>query len=284
MADEEFDPFAPGSNLKEDYDGVMKEVTFEKSTQGDNYTAHMVVLADDGEEIESFLSLGKDWATYDGGRTVEHPRGVKAKFNGQTGYSEWITFAMGGYEGNRADPDGKPADIERGLGAAAVMRERNRRLGNRGPQCAELWDGLRFHFDVLERRGRTRKGDEWVDTVVERMLPVRYLGTNAPTTAPSAVTPAPAPTPAASSPSPPPPFPAAGTVPAPGVHPALANLSAGDQARVRELAVKEDFGGFVDGVMRLSREGGGTMLEVPALIQALADEQFYLQLKGGSNG
>jgi hypothetical protein len=47
------------------------------------------------------------------------------------------------------------------------------------------------------------------------------------------------------------------------------------------MAMKEDFGGFVDGVMGLSREGGGTMLEVPALIQALSDEQFYMEMRQG---
>jgi hypothetical protein len=311
---EEFDPFAPGSNLKEDFDGVVKEVRFEKSSQGDNYTAHVIVQADDGDEVESFLSLGKDWVTYDGGRSVEHPRGARMKFNGQTGYSEWITFAMGGFDGDRHDPDAEPADIQLGRGAAGVLRERNRRLDNRGPQMAELWEGLRFHFDVVNRHGRTRRGDQWVDVVNERMMPVRYLGEVAQqqsfpqppqpqpqpqpqnvqshpmppgyqqqqptlysTSGGSIVTvqAAPQPTvpPAASPPSAPP-------APVPAVHPALASLSALDQSRVRSLAQQQDFGGFVDGVMGLSKEGGGTMLEVPALIQALSDEQFYLSLRG----
>src|SRR5215472_14862573 len=138
VSQEEFDPFAPGSNLKEDFDGTVREVTFEKSSQGDNYTAHMIVMADDGEEVESFLSLGKDWVSYDGGRSVEHPRGTKVKFNAQTVYSEFLTFAMGGFVGDKHNPDAEPADPDRGGGAAKVMWERNRNLQNRGPQFAEL--------------------------------------------------------------------------------------------------------------------------------------------------
>lgn len=154
------------------------------------------------------------------------------------------------------------------------MRERNRRLENRGPQYAELWEGLRFHWDVLVRNGRQRKGDEWVDAVVERMLPVRFLGDvgvqgvqqQLPTTEVGTSAPVTPQTP---------------QTPVQNVqHVALASLTPADQQRVIALAQQQDFGGFVDGVMALPKEGGGSMMDVGALIQALSDEQFYQSLRG----
>jgi hypothetical protein len=277
-----FDPFAPGSNLKEDFDGTVREVVFEKSENNDNYNAHLYVRADDGDEVESFLSLGRDWTSYDGGRSVEHPRGNRTKFNAQTTYSEFVTFAMGGFDGDKEDPTARPADLGRGLGAAETMRARNRQLDNRGPQFADLWQGLRFHFDIVKRQGRQRKvnvdeqgrrSDEWVDIVQERMMPVRFLGT-----ATGRVTPAAAP-PAPTTPTLTPTLPV-GTAQGAAVHPALASLDALDQQKVVVLARTHDFGGFVDGVMGLQTVNGDSMLNVPSLIQALSDEAFYTTIKG----
>jgi len=281
---EEFDPFAPGSNLKENFDGTITSVKFEKQENGDNYTAHMIVHADDGDEPESFLSLGRDWVSYDGGRSVEHPRGNNSKFNAQTTYSEFIVFAMGGFDGDTDDENARTVNVEKGLGAAQVMRERNRQLDNRGPQMADLWLGLRFHFDVVKRKSRqrvvtkTETGEkvEWTDGTTDRMLPVRFLGVQGvqqtmvvdpvqPSV--SAVAATAAPPPAAA--------PTSGNV----THPALASLSPEDQAKLRELARSTDFGGFVDGVMGLQTSNGSSMLEIPPIIQALADETFYASLR-----
>lgn len=294
MADE-FDPFAPGSNIKENFDGTVRCV-FEKSENSDNYNAHMFITASDGEEVESFLSLGKDWVSYDGGRTVEHPRGDQTKFNGQTTYSEWITFAMGGFAGDVNDPDDKPAPLEKGLGAAGVLRERNRQLGNRGPQCADIWEGLSFHFDVLKRHGRSRvvtktpDGErvEWKDIVQERMMPVRFLGdqgrldlsSGGPQTGSEARNvSASAPSPAVSKDAPG--TSGGGGAPGGAIHPALADLSAQDQVAIIGLAHSRDFGGFVDEVMTLSTSDGGSMLQQPKVIQALSDEGFYQTLRQG---
>jgi len=280
---EEFDPFAPGSNLKENFDGTIREVTFEKSENSDNYNAHIIVQADDGEEVESFLGLGKDWVSYDGGRTVEHPRGNRTKFNAQTTYSEYISFAMGGFDGDMNNPDARAADLSRGLGADKVMRERNRRLENRGPQCADLWEGLRFHFDVLKRMGRSNKKvtdsegrttTEWFDVIQERMMPVRFLGTGAGTGTTLSASAPPTVSPPATSASP-----AVGTAPAQGVHPALASLGEQDREAIVALARTSDFGGFVDGVMGLNTSTGESMLSVPSVIQALSDEAFYQTLR-----
>jgi hypothetical protein len=278
---EEFDPFAPGSNLKENFDGAITSVKFEKQENGDNYTAHMIVHADDGDEPEMFLSLGRDWVSYDGGRSVEHPRGNNTKFNAQTTYSEFIVFAMGGFSGDAGDENERPVNVEKGLGAAQVMRERNRQLDNRGPQMADLWLGLRFHFDVVKRKSRqrvvtkTETGDkvEWTDGTTDRMLPVRFLGVQGVQQAMdvTATAPTSSPTPA-SSPSPPP---TSGNV----SHPALASLSPEDQEKIRALARGTDFGGFVDGVMGLQTSNGSSMLEIPPIIQALADESFYVSLR-----
>lgn len=286
---EEFDPFAPGSNIKENFDGVTRCV-FEKSDNNDNYNAHMFIQATDGEEVETFLSLGRDWVSYDGGRSVEHPRGENTKFNAQTTYSEFITFAMGGFEGDLGNPDDKPAPLERGLGAANVMRERNRALGNRGPQIASVWDGLMFHFDVLKRHGRQRSvtktsdGErvDWLDVIQDRMMPVRFLGVReqgrldvGATNVGSGSTPS-SPTPAPVAPA----APVGATQRENGSHPALEGLSQKDRDALIALAKSQSFGDFVDRVMALPSDGGGTMLEQPRVIQALSDESFYTTLRG----
>jgi hypothetical protein len=282
---EDFDPFAPGSNIKENFDGTLKCV-FEKSENSDNYNAHMFIRATDGEEVETFLSLGRDWVSYDGGKSVEHPRGEATKFNAQTTYSEWITFAMGGFDGEKGDPDARPAELGRGLGAARILRDRNRELGNRGPQVASIWDGLSFHFDVVKRHGRQRSvtktpdGEkvEWLDVIVDRMMPTRFLGAQGTlemggvantlggsstksTTAPS--------------------NPVAADAQGGGIHPALADLDERDRTALVTLAKNKDFGDFVDGVMALGTANGGSMLEVPKVIQALSDEGFYQSLRKG---
>jgi hypothetical protein len=279
MADE-FDPFAPGSNLRDNFDGVTRCV-FEKSENSDNYNAHMYILATDGDEVESFLSLGKDWVSYDGGKSVEHPRGEATKFNAQTTYSEFIVFAMGGFDGDKENPDERPAPLEKGLGGAEVMRARNRELNNRGPQVAAIWDDLLWHFDVVKRHGRQRvvsqvdgkERVEWLDIVQERMMPTRFIGVRGhqesfPVDAPPAPAPAPA---GAASPS----------APVAGVHPALADLDQTDRNALTTLARERSFGDFVDLVMALPSASGGTMLDKPKVIQALSDEGFYNTLRGG---
>lgn len=198
---DEFDSYAPGSNLKEDFDGTIIKASFDKGDNNNaNFSFHPVIAADDGDEVESFYGLGSDWESYDGGSSVEHPKGSQRKFNGQTAYSEWNVFAAFGFDGDREDVNARPnrpprTDEERQActGAYARLREVDREFEGRGAQHAQPWVGMRFHFDVLKRPGRERRvvkapdGSaligpdgkevvEWKDVERERMLPVRFLG------------------------------------------------------------------------------------------------------------
>jgi hypothetical protein len=150
---------------------------------------------------------------------------------------------------------------------------------------AQLWEGLRFHFDVVSRPGRQRKTsvdeqgrrvDEWLDVVQERMMPLRFLGTSQPAPTVTASTSASATASASATVRPT----AVVTVPGPASHPALADLGPEDKLKIVALAQSQDFGGFVDGVMGLTTVGGESMLSVASVIQALSDETFYTSLRG----
>jgi hypothetical protein len=79
MTDDEFDPYAGSSGLKDDFDGVIVDAWAELDTQnaGNRTNAWLKILADDGEEVSNRYGLGSDWASYDGGETIEHPKGAR---------------------------------------------------------------------------------------------------------------------------------------------------------------------------------------------------------------
>lgn len=300
--DEEFDSYAPGSNLKEDFDGTITDRSgFEKSDQGENWSMHFVIEADDGEEVETYAGLGSDWMSYDGGRSVEHPKGERRKFNSRVGYSEWIVFALGGVKDDDRSVDVKPLPPDSGIGATEILRAADRAHSGRGAQFAEPWYGLKFHFDVFKRKGQTRKvtkddqGNEvieWPEVERERMLPVRFLGmadqqmtlqpatsvvTSPQTDATENATAGPVTstsvTGAATS------QPTAPTGGALG-HPGLNDLAAPDKVKVIQLAKTCAFGDFVDQTMVLTTTDGKSMLDVGSVMDALADEAFWNALRG----
>lgn len=303
---EEYDieSFRPGSNLKEDFDGTITAAAFEKSENAQNYACHMVIMGDDGEEVEGFYGCGSDWVSYDGGASVEHPKGASHKFNNQTAYAEFNVFAMVGFEGDVNDPNSRPLpwpkgnETYQGPGALKVLSERNRAANGRGPQIASTWVGLRFHFDVITRKTYQRKvtknadgseTTEWLDSTVERMLPTRFLGLAGGSVGSSVTTPAqpvaqPAPQPAqpVAGQGQAAPQPAAQPAPDGGAssYPALADLPIVDRAAVIQLARTLPFDQFIDRVMGLQVSSGGDMLGQAKVIQALADETMYNALRG----
>ena len=271
---DEFDSLALGSNLKEDFTGVIRDAQFVKSDRGDNWQLRVWIDADDGDEVEQGYGVGGDWASYDGGQTIEHPKGERTKINNQTSYAGWITAAVKS-------------------GAEEELRGRNRDLNNQGYRAAALWTGLRFHFDVVEVPGRTRlkvknaegvEVDEWQDTTYQRIYPTAFAKdgeqlTLTPTSNSSEPGDSqPAPTPQATSSSTP--STPQGASPAGQTGP-LESLTVSDQTKLKLLAKTKTGDEFTDAILTFTLENGRGILELgDTMIAAISDGSLYKTLKG----
>jgi hypothetical protein len=168
---EEYDEFRTSTGLKDDYDGIITDAFFGKpQSGGERLNLFFKVKADD-DEVELRYSIGNDWETYDGGKTVEHPR--EHYFNNRTAYAEFFVAALA-------------------CGAKEVLGKRSHALERRGPRDSRLWPGLRFHFDVKtetmnlpvrDEAGQPVRDDKGQirtqEVVVPRTMPTKFLGTEA---------------------------------------------------------------------------------------------------------
>jgi len=163
---DEFDPYKPGSGLKSDFDGWIKDGVFASESYGTNII--LMCDCDDGEEYAVRYSIGSGWESYDAGETVQHPAGPRQLFSGNTAYSDFMVAAME-------------------VGARDVLYERVK--AGAGPRFASNYNGLGFHWDMVERPTRQPKVNElgervrddrgreiWENTTRPRLLPVRFLG------------------------------------------------------------------------------------------------------------
>jgi hypothetical protein len=96
------------------------------------------------EPVEMYLSLGADWVTADGGKTITHP--TKTRINKSSTYGHWLTHA-------------------------AEIPELASLLYHRGPPTqADVWTNLVLHLELREIKfGRN------IDPS-ERLMPVAFLG------------------------------------------------------------------------------------------------------------
>lgn len=154
---DEFDPYKPGTGLKDDFDGTIVDSNFTTDPQTGRCSLILMVQADDGDEVPQRYGCGSDWDTFDGGETVRHPKGERTLFSNQTAYSDFMVHAME-------------------AGAREVMYQRLR--DGLGPRAAANWHGLKFHWEVLPRPTRTRNDEtgEWENTTINRTLPTKFLG------------------------------------------------------------------------------------------------------------
>lgn len=248
---EEYDPFKGDSGLKDDFDGTIKEMWFATDPNSNNplvVNAYMKIVADDGEEVEPRWACGPDWATYDGGVTVEHPKGAQKGFNNKTKWFRAFSSAME-------------------AGANDVLRSRSSGLEGRGPKDSRIWPGLRFHFNVLEEPYDFMKDGEKIVGTSSTLMMSKYLGegqAGAAQSSPagqSSTSSAPASQPASS-----PTSSGAGS---------LDHLPATTIAQIRAHAGAKPFAQFLDAVMEIPG-----LLDDSTAMSALADEGFYNSLKG----
>lgn len=263
MTDNEqpFDPFAGESGLKDDYDGVIEDAWFGTNDKyGDTVLLHLALRADDGDEVENRYPCGPDWATYDGGATVEHPKGGAKMFNVNTRVMSLIKAMMA-------------------TEAESVLRERSKagpvqndeRKGDlpAGPKAASLYKGLRFHWNAhKEMKGyKDKETGEWKDQEVTIVLPTAFLGVEDGSDAAGGATGS---TSTAASPSASTPAPAAATPPPSNSNPVLI-------AALKQVAkTAPDYNAFVDGAMEVE----GVMADND-LMGKVADEAFYQSLRAG---
>jgi hypothetical protein len=103
-----------------------------------------------GEPAELRMSVGGDWTSSDGGKTIVHPK--KTRINKNSIYGHFITAAVGCEE------------VVDGQTLRDVMF-------NRGtPLTADIWVGVKMHLDIQQITfGKTVEPQD-------RLLPTRYLG------------------------------------------------------------------------------------------------------------
>ncbi len=248
---DEFDPFQGESGLKDDYEGVITDAFFQKDEQYDRMQLHLKVLADDGEVLENRYACGPDWGSFDGGESVEHPKGAAKGFNNQTAYFQLIKRAFES-------------------GAEDELRRRSKNYyGGRGPMYAQLWKGLKFHWGVVSetRNIKDRETGERRDVEMNRIFPDKFVQVVTeydPAVVPAESVGAPiAATPAAVS----------------GAGP-LETIAAPTAAAIRALAVSKPYAEWVDDVMAMTDPSGQPLINNASLMQALGDEGFYNSLKG----
>lgn len=243
------DEFSGDTGLKENFDGTITSPEFTQSQRG-NWGLHFTIAADDGEEVERTYSVGgadKGWTSYDGGETIEGPS-AKARFHVRSSIQKFIDDCMT-------------------AGAGDALRERSKtQFNSRGPFHAALWNGLRFHWDVVQRTepSRTESG-EWVDKETDVMVPVKFLGVAGGVQQS--------------------PQPAAQAAPTGDSQAASqAAVAASNGADIHEMDLKmlkglaksaNDHGNFADLVMEAADHAGEPFIKNKAVMKKIGQEDFY---------
>lgn len=149
-------PFTFESGMKVDYDGVIVLARFEQD-QNHRYQLNLTFEIDGDETYVQRYGIGNDWASDDGGDTVYHPNGDKARFHQSCAYTSFINYAM------KTD-------------AAEEIVKRNNDLyggGNNGLRHGGLWEGLGFHMDAVTLPGIRQDPETKAWVSGERPLPTK---------------------------------------------------------------------------------------------------------------
>lgn len=141
------DEFKLDSGLRESMDLTIHMAYFSTSADYQGGNVFLLFLTgedEDGEPVEIRMSVGGDWTSSDGGKTISHP--TKKHINRNTIYGHWLTHALD------------------------IPELRNILISRGGPTIAAIWDNLRIHLDLTEIKfGRTLDPQE-------RLMPTSFLG------------------------------------------------------------------------------------------------------------
>lgn len=109
------------------------------------------------ESTEPFtvkMSLGADWVSSDGGRTITHP--TKSRINNSSTYGHWLDYSM------------------RTVGLREELINRTKtRVNGLGPLAADIWTGLILHLEAKEFQFGKRTDD---NPPRNFLMPVEFLG------------------------------------------------------------------------------------------------------------
>jgi hypothetical protein len=118
--------------------------------QGNTYLLFLVGSDENGDPQEIRMSVGADWTSSDGGKTITHP--TKRKVNKNSIYGHWIEAAW------------QCEEVVDGKRLRDVLAER----GNGWE--ADVWTNVRVHLDLTEIKfGRNLDPQH-------RLMPTHYLG------------------------------------------------------------------------------------------------------------
>lgn len=160
------------SGLRESMDLTIDMAYFSTHAEYNNGNGLLLIITghdEFGEPWEGRLSLGADWLTADGGRSVSHP--TKKNFNKSTNYGHWITASMD-------IPELRTVLLTRG-----------------SPTNASVWENLVIHLEL-----KTITYGRNIDPQ-EKLLPAGFIGIAGENSQVSATTPLTASTPAVNVPS-----------------------------------------------------------------------------------
>ena len=170
-----------GSGLKEEYDFTIYTASFTtdlRYNNGNSYVLLLVGVDEEGEPTEEMLSVGADWESIDGGRTLTHPRKA-GSINRNSAYGKWCAFA-----------------------AEACEKSNSDFIFDKDPKDAFIWVNTKW------RLKEKKVGEEFTNKQTNekvaarfRLVPDEFLGVEA-DDAPVSASQSPSPAPVASSPAP----------------------------------------------------------------------------------
>lgn len=251
MSDEELDdldaePESAPSWLRDDWDGTIVYARFEQQNAGNWALVLKSVDEATGEEYtHQPLSVGgkdKGWVSHDGGEEIMGAT-LEQRYHPRTRIAQWID------------------DCSK-AGARPELLKRSKELyDRRGRFFAELWMGLRFHYDIKQvtedRPDKENEGGPWVPTKVMAMKPTKFLGV-------AGVVPKES----------------ASTTSSPSTSATNGDISAEDLEILTGLAMKNDnHDKFVDAVMAAPDSQGEIFLRNPKIRPLLSKMSWYESLK-----
>lgn len=150
----EKDPWGGDSGLLTDYEGVITDAWFGTDPKYNNGETVLLMLkletdSPEQREHEERYACGPDWKTFDGGETVEHPKGPQKRFNKASQVQKFVEAAIA-------------CD-----GAAEVLR------GRGTPKEAKLWIGTKWFFEATEASGTLADGSKFSSV---KNYPTKFLG------------------------------------------------------------------------------------------------------------
>jgi hypothetical protein len=145
-------------------------------------------------------------------------------------------------------------------GAKEVMYERLRE--GRGPRHSDNWNGMIFHWEVLDRPGRSRNDEtgQWENITRPRILPTKFLGISAGDQ----------------------PGLAGMQAPLPAHAPLVDNLDPISYGKVKRAAVTSGtYEEWVDVCLEITDSEGRDIMDQPEIGRAVADKSTYEALRKG---